>query len=105
VQRLEKVDERAFYEVANGFGLLVVKLNLIGRRGLPDRMVIGPNKFIVFFEFKRAKTGKLSKVQERIRGILIKFGFDVVCPTSKDEALNELKRLARKHYIRVGGKL
>ena len=44
-------------------GSFVLKLNVQGRRGFPDVLVIEPDGGMRFIEFKR-KGGKLSKLQE-----------------------------------------
>lgn len=52
---LEKDIEGAVVEWAEDAGILVVKMNIIGRRGWPDRLFILPNGAIIWCEFKRPK--------------------------------------------------
>jgi hypothetical protein len=56
-----------------------------GTRGLPDRIVLGPNRTIFFIEFKRIG-GKVTPIQAFIHKILKGLGFDVYVCYSKAEA-------------------
>ena len=98
--RLEKSIERDFKDEVDLLGLLIIKLNIFGFVGMPDRLVIGPNRYVVFFEFKRPKMGELSEMQKRRHRTLRKFGFEVYCPTSKEEALEQLFKSANEYYIK-----
>jgi len=53
-------------------GALVVKINPLGFRGLPDRLVIAPNGMILWCEVKRAGE-EPRKLQIVVMKILIKF--------------------------------
>lgn len=53
MQVLERDIERRFCDAMKRRGVVVVKLNLQGNRGWPDRMVILPNSCVQFIEFKR----------------------------------------------------
>lgn len=55
-------------------GLLYIKLSLAGCIGIPDRLILGPNRLVIFAELKRpGKT--LSPMQERWFLRLRVFGF------------------------------
>jgi hypothetical protein len=55
MRRLEKVVEHKFVNwiVNHHPGYKAFKLNPVGTNGLPDRLVVGPNRLILFIEFKR----------------------------------------------------
>lgn len=59
----EKVIELQTCDWAQQNGILVRKVQWLGRRGAPDRLFMA-NGLAVFIEFK-SPTGKLSKIQER----------------------------------------
>ena len=66
--------EEAFVKFTKGKACTAFKLTILGRKGWPDRMVLGPNKLVMFVEFK--KKGKtLSGAQTSIRLIIEKYGF------------------------------
>ena len=92
--------ENPFVDHVKSRGCLALKLNVLGRRGLPDRLVVGPRRFIVFFELKRfgKKPGPL---QEWFHKILRGFGFDVVVPDSKEKAIAEFERLFEAHKTKT----
>jgi len=92
--------ENPFVKHVNGRGCLAIKLSVLGRRGLPDRLVLGPKRFIVFFELKRLGK-KPEPLQEWFHKILRGFGFDVVVPDSKEEAIAEFERLLKAHKSRT----
>lgn len=63
---LESVVEAKFLKELKKYSqykLKVRKMNGIGYRSWPDRMVLGPRRFILFIELKRPKLGKLSPGQ------------------------------------------
>ena len=62
---------RKFAE-AQGYRLL--KWVSPGVRGVPDRILLGPNRFIVFIEFK-APSEKPSVLQKKFIDLLNRFGF------------------------------
>ena len=69
----EATIERACVAYAKRQGFWALKL-LPSITGLPDRLVIGPNKFIWFVEFKRPG-GRQSKRQQMVIAALRRFGF------------------------------
>ena len=68
-------------------GFLFYKFTSPGKRGIPDRIIIGRGH-TVFVELKSA-TGKLSKLQEVTIAQMIEHGADVRVCNSK-EAIDEL---------------
>lgn len=59
-------------------GGVALKLVILGQRGFPDRTLLMPGGHVWFAEFKRAKTGAVSKPQHRIRVLLNLLGFKVI---------------------------
>jgi hypothetical protein len=69
-------------------------------KGIPDRLVIGPNQFIAFFELKRIGEEPFPKqdwVHRKLRG----FGFTVIVPDTKQNAIDEFERLRKEYAKRV----
>lgn len=62
---LESAVEKTFLTALkkSPYGLKVRKMNGIGYRSWPDRLVFGPKKFFIFIELKRPILGKLSPGQ------------------------------------------
>jgi len=84
---LERKIETDFREKVEWLGCLCLKLSIIAWRGWPDRLVLGPNRLIIFFEFKRpGETAR--KNQSYIHRVLLKFGFAVYLVDDTQEALN-----------------
>lgn len=50
---LEKNIEKKVCEYARKKGFLTPKINVVGERGWPDRMLIDPDGWVVFVEFKQ----------------------------------------------------
>lgn len=50
---LERTIEASVVKYAKDRGVEVVKLNGMGKQGLPDRMFLGPKGRVLFIEFKR----------------------------------------------------
>ena len=72
----EKRVERHLVESVKGLGGMCLKFVSPGTAGVPDRLIILPPGRIIFAELK-TDTGKLSKIQERTIGEMIKRGADV----------------------------
>jgi hypothetical protein len=53
MQVLEKDIEKAFVDALRPMGLIVLKFNLQGNTGWPDRLIIGPDGKTVWVELKR----------------------------------------------------
>lgn len=71
----EKDVERHFVEKAPE-GSWAVKLNPIGLRGLPDRMLLLSGGKVIFVELK-IPTGRISRLQEVVHARLRGLGFRV----------------------------
>ena len=63
---LESAEEAEFVKLCKALPVKLRKLNGLGNRSWPDRMVLGPNGFVMFVEMKRKKIGKLSAGQEEL---------------------------------------
>lgn len=63
---LEKAVEAKFMKLvkARGLPVKIRKMNGMGFRAWPDRLIIGPKKFVMWIEFKRPEIGKVSEGQE-----------------------------------------
>ena len=83
---LECKTEKDFTDHVNATVCWCLKLNPLGRVGIPDRLVIGPFQFILFVELKRL--GKEpSPIQWWFHDILRKYGFTVMVPDSIEDAI------------------
>ena len=69
-----------------------VKMNIQGRRGWPDRMILGPNQYVVFIEFKRDDSSELSMSQTDMFKWLHGACFSAIVCVSAEEALNYLRK-------------
>jgi hypothetical protein len=98
---LEKDIERPFVKEARNRRLFCIKMNIVGQRGLPDRMILGPNRLIFFVEFKRPG-GKPRKLQERIINVLKEFGFNVFI-ISEREAVDTFWKTVYPALVSSGG--
>ena len=65
-------------------GAWCIKLNPIGLRGLPDRMLLLPGGRIYFIELK-ISSGKLSRLQEYVHSRLRALGFLVYVLWSREQ--------------------
>lgn len=93
--KLEREVETPFAEwiTANEPDYLCVKL--FKRRGLPDRLVIGPDRFVLFVEFKRpgARKGRRGeKLQNYFANLIRGFGFTYVKTDTKASAIEAFQR-------------
>ena len=90
---LEADAKRAFglWMRANHPGYEVIEVR---NRGFPDRCVLGPNRFVLFLEFKRerraSKTG--AKLQRYYRNVIINMGFPCEVVTTKASAIDAFNR-------------
>ena len=71
----EKILERNCCREAEKRGWIAMKLVSPGRRGVPDRLFIGPQGQNVYVEFK-ARTGRVRPEQERMIKQLIRMGHE-----------------------------
>ena len=84
MQVLERDIEKGCVRWVEQFGFHCFKLNMLGYVGFPDRIIFGPEKFILFVEFKRP--GKQPDgSQRRIHKMLRRFGFEVWVMDNIDE--------------------
>ena len=93
--RLESEDETKVCDYATSIGFLVLKLNVIGRRGWPDRLFIYRGK-VFFIEFKRTgeKPGRLQEIiHERIRA----HGVEVYVVDSWSRGIELVYRVAQNN--------
>lgn len=88
---LESQVEKAFLTGLRDLPVYWLKLNVRGRRGWPDRMLLLPRGRAVFVEFKRPG-GKLSALQALVISNLRKQGFTVGVYDDVREALNFIYR-------------
>lgn len=70
---------------AERLGLYCLKLNPLGRVGIPDRLIIGPNRLMFFIEFKR-RNKRPRRIQRYIHDIIRGFGFNVYVCDNLEEA-------------------
>ena len=70
--------------------VMVIKLNLHGRRGWPDRLFILPNGGIIWVEFKRPGE-KPRKLQDYIHGKLRKYKQDVYVADRAFDTISYIK--------------
>lgn len=85
-QPLESDIEMAFVKYAHSQGCLCYKLAIVSQRGFPDRTCLLPDGRVLFFEFKRGTSGKVSAIQESIAESLTKLGHKVFFILASGEA-------------------
>lgn len=94
MSKLEIPEERKFVSRIKHKNLLCLKINVLGQRGWPDRLIIGPDAKILFIEFKRPDgRGRTSKLQDYIIGKLKDYGFKVIIVESASEALKAVSKV------------
>jgi|GEM_PF-854780 len=98
---LEQDIEEPFVAHVYAAGCWAVKLNLQGRRGMPDRMIVGPDGFILFVELKRLGR-EPDELQKFVHKGLRKFGFTVVVPDNLEDAVERFNSLYEKHLLKNG---
>lgn len=98
VQRKESSIEGAFLrKVKKNLPFMKCKkLDGNGDVGWPDRMVLGPNQFCVFIEFKRPGK-KPTAHQEQLMGAVSELGFPVTWADDDSQALEWLKAEFTRH--------
>lgn len=90
----ESFAETKVSEFAIAKGMLVLKLNVVGRRGWPDRLFI--HKGIVFFiEFKR-QGEQPSKLQEAIHARIKQHGVRVYVVDSWAHGIDLISSIAKE---------
>jgi hypothetical protein len=80
-----------------GYTLLYLKLNILGIRGFPDRLILFPHAKVLFVEFKR-QGEKPRKLQEHVHKILGAMGFEVKVYDNVDQAVSEITSYIAEHY-------
>jgi len=93
---LENVVETKIHEYAEANGCLSLKLNVMGRRGWPDRLFIAPGPHVLFMEVKRLGE-KPRKLQEYIHNVLRKFGCSVELVDNERDGCAAIDRIAAKN--------
>lgn len=86
VSKLEKEVEQPFADWVNNdvAEWWALKFAPPGRRGWPDRILLGPNAIVFFIEFKRVGE-ELEPLQAHIRDVIQDLGFTVyVCESTED---------------------
>jgi predicted RNA-binding protein Jag len=78
----------------NHVALETIKMNLKGRRGWPDRMVLWEGANVFFIEFKQPDECA-RRLQEYIHKILRAMGFEVELHDNTDDALESTKAKIR----------
>ena len=73
---MEAALERYFCAEVKARGGWAIKLNPLGLRGIPDRLVIMPGGRIIFVELKTDR-GRLSKIQKAVHRKLLGLGCTV----------------------------
>ena len=92
----ESLAENVFTKQVRGMGLLVRKMNGLGYRDWPDRLVVGPKGFTLWVEFKREKQS-LSPGQHEMMLALQARGQNYTVAYTAAQALAELHRLLKLH--------
>ena len=85
VQTSETEIEEKYRRWAESQGLMIVKLNITGRRGMPDRMILGNEGDVLFLEFKRPGR-KAEKLQLYMQKLLLGRGFMAFIVDSFEDA-------------------
>ncbi len=95
---LEKYGEGKFVEwlAANEPAYFAIKF--MHRRGWPDRIVVGPKRFVLFLEFKRPNAPKKrrgEKLQRWFADQLRSYGFTYEIVSSKASAIEAFRKEIR----------
>lgn len=77
--------ESDFVKYAKSKGCKAYKLIILGRRSFPDRTILCPEARVFFIEFKK-KDKPLTPAQDKVRKILISFGFKYYVCDEKGQA-------------------
>lgn len=95
--KLESSSEQTFREHVEYCGCLCLKLNPLGVVGIPDRLIIGSNKFILFVEMKRKTRSRTAKKQSWFHRILEAYGFAVVVAEGEEAAIQAFNKRYKGH--------
>lgn len=90
LDKSESYEEQNFYRFINNYLPWLDVLKIQGAKGWPDKAVFIGTGQVIFFEFKKKKTGRLSDAQKlRIESLRIK-GYKVFIVTEAPEAIKNL---------------
>lgn len=98
---LEAKEEKDFVHALkkSGIDFKTRKMNGLGYRSWPDRLVLGPECFIIFIELKRKEIGRLSPGQEELFKDLSFMGHEVhVFDDGRAAARFVLERYLEHHH-------
>jgi hypothetical protein len=91
---LEKIDEQKVVSFAESKGFMVLKLNVLGRRGWPDRMFVYKGK-VFFIEFKRAGETP-AKLQQEIHARIRSHNVDVYVVDNWADGSDIIRNVAKE---------
>lgn len=77
-----------------GVKIYYLKLSILGFRGWPDRLILWPNRGIIFVELKR-EGEEPRKLQVAIHDSLRKLGFEVGVYDNEQHAFREISQKIR----------
>lgn len=96
--RLERYIESAvgykleYWARENGIPFKYLKLNIIGFKGFPDRLIIWPHRNVLFIEFKKPGE-EPTRLQLHIHKVLVSMGFEVKVYDDVNIAVEEIKTI------------
>jgi hypothetical protein len=91
---LERVDEQKVVNFAESKGFIVLKLNVMGRRGWPDRMFLYKGA-IFFIEFKRIGE-EPNKIQLEIHARIRRHNVNVYTVDNWADGANLIGKIAKE---------
>ena len=99
VLELESSIERACVKIAEDYGCELLKIE--GRRGWPDRLLVGPYGQMMWMEFKQVGAS-LSPFQKHIQSKLLRMGHRVEEVDSRELFMALLRNLGIRTPIKKG---
>jgi len=101
--KFEAVDERKFARYVEADGGLCLKLQVVSRKGWPDRMVLLRGGNLFFIEFKRVESGgaqsKVKALQKIVHAALRCLGQDIQVCYTFNEARTYYDKFKKKNKI------
>ena len=91
---LEKIDEQKVVSFAESKGFMVLKLNVLGRRGWPDRLFLYKGA-IFFIEFKRVGE-QPEKLQQEIHARIRRNNIDVYIIDNWTDGSHLISKIAQE---------
>jgi len=91
---LEKIDEQKVVSFAESKGFMVLKLNVLGRRGWPDRLFVYKGK-VFFIEFKRVGE-EPAKLQQEIHARIRSHNIDVHVVDNWADGSDIIRKVAKE---------